>query len=76
MSAIKERIIGAVTVMSDTDAARVWDLILDNISPRSWEDIEAVAPDEWDEKMLSDIENDPDCHSFVSEADLIRELNA
>lgn len=28
---------------------------------RSWADIETVAPDEWDKKMLADIETNPDC---------------
>lgn len=74
MSAIKERIFGAVTVMSDIDAEKVWELILNNIPTRSWEDIEEVSPDDWDKKMLSEIENTPDCHEFISEADALKEL--
>ncbi len=44
------------------------------ISPKNWEDIEEVTPDEFDLAMLRDIENDPDCHEFVSSDDVMREL--
>lgn len=44
-------------------------------SSQLWDDIEEVPPDEWDLKMLEDIENDPDCHEFVSQEDLLRKLN-
>ncbi len=75
MSAVKERIFGAVTVMSESDAERVWELILNNISSHSWDDIEEVAPDEWDREMLSDIKKNPDCNEFISEESLMKELN-
>ena len=53
MSAIKERIFGAITVMSDEDARRLWNLISTEFSGHSWEDIETVSPDDWDIKMLN-----------------------
>lgn len=75
MSAVKERIFGAVTVMSEVDAEKVWEMILNNIPSRSWEDVEEVTPDEWDKKMLSDVKENPDCNEFISEEDLMKELN-
>lgn len=74
MSAIKERIFGAVTVMSDADAEKVWKFVLDNLPSRSWEDIRETAPDEWDLKMLDDIDHNPECHEFVSQEDVLKEL--
>ena len=42
MSNIKERIFGAVTVMSEEDAQKVWDLIL---STFALDNIEQIVPD-------------------------------
>lgn len=75
MSAIKERIFGAVTIMDDSDAEKVWDFVINNLSPRSWDDIEEVSPDEWDLKMLDEIDTDSDCHKFISQEDLLKELD-
>ncbi len=47
----------------------------ENFSRRSWSDIEEVTPDEWDLKMLKDIDKNPDCHEFVSQDELLKELN-
>ena len=57
-------------MMDDSEAEAVWDFVIENLSPRSWENIEEVAPDEWDLKMLKAIENDPECHEFVKESDI------
>ena len=48
MTAIKERIIGAVSLMSDKEAEVFWNLIQNRyiILPKSWDDIEEVEPDE------------------------------
>lgn len=40
-----------------------------------WDDIEEVSPDEWDLQMLDDINKNPDCHKFVSQDELLKELN-
>ena len=74
MTAIKERILGAVSVMSDSDAETVWELILTNFPKRSWDDIETVVPDEWDLKMLADVKNNSDCKEFISSEDAMKEL--
>lgn len=36
--------------------------------------IETVEPDEWDKKMLADIENNPDCKEFVSADEAMKQL--
>lgn len=74
MSPIKERIMGAITMMDDTEAEAVWNFVIENLSPRSWENIEEIVPDEWDLKMLKDIETDPDCHEFIPQEELLKEL--
>lgn len=74
MSAIKERIMGAISVMDDNDAEFVWNLIIHNFPLRSWDNIESVTPDEWDQKMLKEIQEDPDCKEFVSREDVLKEL--
>lgn len=75
MNAIKERILGAVTVMTDSDAEKVWDFVSKNLSSSSWNNIEEVEPDEWDLKMLEDIEKDPDCHEFITQEELLKSLD-
>ena len=72
MSNIKERILGAVTVMTDSDAKELWKMIIDNFG--AWNNIEEDVPDETDKAMLEEIENDPDCRLFISEHDAMKEL--
>ncbi|MCM1267744.1 MAG: hypothetical protein NC302_07535 [Bacteroidales bacterium] len=67
MTAIKEKIVGAVTVMSDTDAEEFWNIILQKYKPTSWDDIEEEEPDAIDLQMLKAIEEDPECHKFTRE---------
>ncbi len=74
MSAVKERILGAITIMNDVDAAAVWDFIVNQFHDRSWENIEEVKPDEWDLKMLDEIAEDPDCHEFISSSEAMKQL--
>ncbi|WP_286080671.1 hypothetical protein [Parablautia intestinalis] len=69
MTAVKEKIIGAVTVMTDIDAENFWNLIVKKYDP-SWNDIEEEEPDEADLQMLEAIKNDPDCHEFTNESDI------
>lgn len=66
---VKERIIGAVTVMSDKDAEIFWKIIEKRFNP-SWYSIEEVQPDEEDLEMLKAIEKDPECHEFTKESDI------
>jgi len=69
MSAVKERIIGAVTVMSDSDAENFWKIIQKKFTP-SWDNIEEIEPDEDDIAILQAIEEDPECHKFTKESDI------
>ena len=73
MSNIKERIFGAVTVMSEEDAQKVWELILSTFSLDS---IEQVLPETEEQAAINAYQNgDPDYQPSVSQEDLIRELN-
>lgn len=65
MSSVKERILGAVTVMSDSDAELFWKMIITHFTTPSWDDIEEEEPDEIDLQMLKEIEEDPDCSEYV-----------
>ena len=51
MSDIKERILGAISIMSDKEAAKIWDLIL---AAFALENAEGVQPDEINNSFLSE----------------------
>ena len=58
MTAVKERIIGAVSIMSDKDADIFWHIIQKHFTaPDLFANIEEVEPDEVDLMMLKEIEN-------------------
>lgn len=73
MSAVKERILGAVTVMNENDAEILWNMITRRFGVR-WENVEEVAPDDLDLQMLHEIKTNPECHEFVSEEVAMKEL--
>ncbi len=73
MNIFKERIIGAITVMSNNDLEKLWDILKTQFN-NSWDNIEEIEPDEIDIKMLNEIENNPDCKVFVSENDALKQL--
>ena len=73
MSAVKERILGAVTVMNENDAQILWNMITQTFS-ESWENIEEIKPDDWDLQMLDEIRENPECREFMSEEDAMKEL--
>lgn len=70
MTAIKEKIIDAVTIMNDRDAEMFWEIITKKFAPATWENIEEEEPDEIDLQMLKAIKNDPECHEFIKESDI------
>lgn len=74
MSNVKERIIGAVTVMSEENAEKIWTIIETNFSASKWDDIEEVEPDEIDLEMISEAKSDIDCQVFVSQQEVYKEL--
>ena len=73
MSAVKERILGAVTVMNENDAQILWNMITQTFGV-NWENIEEIEPDDWDLQMLSEIRSDSEGHEFVAEKDAMKEL--
>lgn len=76
MSAIKERILGAVTMMDTSTAERLWGIISNEFadSDASWDALPEVEPDAFDLSMLKAIEEDSDCREFVSSEDAKKEL--
>ena len=72
MSEIKARILGAVTVMSEEEASKLWKMIIKTFS--AWDGIEEIKPDEVDTAMLEEIKNNPECKQFVTNAEAMREL--
>lgn len=73
MSNIKERIFGAVTVMSEEDAQKVWDLIL---STFALDNIEQIVPDLDEQTIMNAYKSgDPDYQPSVSQENLLKELN-
>lgn len=72
MSNVKERILGAVTIMSEKDAEKVWELIqatfaLANADEASPEPEELAAIDAYKS-------GDPDYQPSMSHADVLKEL--
>ena len=73
MSNIKERIFGAVTVMSEADAQKVWELILSTFALNN---VEQIIPDPDEQAAMDAYKNgNPDYQPSVSQEDLIRDLN-
>ena len=72
MSAIKERLFGAITVMSEEEAHALWLTI--SASHADWDEIEEVTPDEIDLQMLHEIDRNPDCKEFVSQEEALEIL--
>ena len=72
MSNIKERIFGAVTVMSEADAQKVWELILSTFALNN----EQIVPDPDEQAAMDAYKNgNPDYQPSVSQEDLLKELN-
>lgn len=71
MKALKERILGAITVMNDNDISRLWGIIADEFgnNETDWDSIPEEEPDEIDLQMLKEIKEDPDCREFVSSSE-------
>lgn len=57
MSTVKEKIFGAITVMSDSDAEKVWEFILNNFPSRENEE---ETTDEFYKRLRSQIAETPD----------------
>lgn len=44
------------------------------VSPKTWNNFEAVEPDEVDLAMLKEVEENSDCHEFISQEEAMKEL--
>lgn len=72
MTAIKERIIGAITIMTDQDAEKIWNLIQTNFK---LEHLESVPPTDDDLYALQEYHNgNPEYTVSFSTDDVMREL--
>ena len=72
MSSVKERILGAVTVMNESDAQKIWDLIQATFTLNN---ADAVLPDSEEIQALNSYHaGDPEYQPFVSQEELMKEL--
>ena len=72
MSNVKERIIGAVTIMSEEEAEKVWNLIQASFI---LSDVEEIEPDPEELEALRRYESgEPDYQPSISAENLKREL--
>lgn len=72
MSNVKERIFGAVTIMSDEDAEKVWNLIQ---AAFLLNNVEEVTPDPEEIAALNAYHSgDPDYQSAMSQEEVLKEL--
>ena len=72
MSNVKERIIGAVTIMNEKDAQKVWDLIQ---SAFLLNNVEEVPPEPDEIEIIEAYKaGDPEYQPCISHADLMKEL--
>ena len=72
MSNVKERIFGAVTIMSEEDAEKVWNLIQATFLLNNAEEVE---PDAEEIKALSAYHSgNPDYQPTISQEEVIKEL--
>lgn len=71
MTKVKERLIGAITVMGEEEAEKLWNILVEKYA---WSDIEETEPDEFNLKMLKSIKENPDCKEFISQEDVMKEL--
>ena len=72
MSTVKERILGAVTIMCEEDAEKVWDLIRGTFALSN---AEKVAPDQEEIWALNAYKSgDEDYQPSCSQEELIKEL--
>ncbi len=70
MSEIKARLFGAITVMDESDARRLWKMVEQMYSKDGWDAIEETLPDATDLQMIHEAQSDPDCAAAASEAEI------
>lgn len=78
MSNIKERIIGALSIMNDDDAASVWAFIQDGymVKAKTWDDIEEAEPAEDELEIIKKYNSgDSDFLPSVTHDELRKQMN-
>ncbi len=70
MSEIKARLFGAITVMDESSARRLWEVVEKMYSDDGWSAVEEAAPDAIDLQMIRDAQSDPDCASAASDEEV------
>lgn len=72
MSNVKERILGAITIMSEKDAEKVWELIQATFILNNAEE---VVPDPEELEALRAYQNgDPEYQPYITQDELMKEL--
>jgi len=77
MEAVKERIIGAITLMSLDDAMSLWEYIVDTHTPRtSLSEVPEAEPTEEEMRVIKAYENgEEEYQPYISHEELKRQLN-
>ncbi len=66
MSEVKARLMGAITVMDEENARRLWSIVERLYSADGWDAVEEEAPDAVDLEMLRELQADPDCSTIAT----------
>ncbi len=77
MPLAKVKLLSLIQLMNDEDAEILLNYIYAHFQitlKSDWKAIEEVAPDDFDMAMLQDIATNPECHQFVSQIELYKEL--
>ncbi len=73
MSIVKERIIGAITIMSNEEAEKIWELICATFALSHAD--EEIPDDDELEAIKSYKEGNPDYQPTITHAELLSKLN-
>ena len=77
MPLTKVKLLTLIQLMNDEDAEILLNYIYAHFQitlKSDWKAIDEVVPDDFDTAMLQDIASNPECHQFVSQAELYKEL--
>lgn len=70
MSEVKARLMGAITVMDEENARRLWSIVERLYSADGWDAVEEEDPDAVDLEMLRELQNDPDCATIATSEEI------
>ena len=70
MSEVKARLIGAITVMDEAGAQRLWQIVEELYAADGWDAVEEEEPDKIDLQMIHEAQNDPDCSVLAPEGEV------